>query len=129
MKHEKLIELQKQNNLYAKNLLLLEWVIGIISSLTFLILIFVASYIDMALLVRVILILTSIIIFIVGMIFALRIERIAGYYKCGKCGYKYVPTNKQMIFAMHVGRTRYMKCPKCNNRSWNKKDICIDTKE
>ena len=50
MKHEKLIELQKQNNLYAKNLLLLEWVIGIISSLTFLILIFVASYIDMALL-------------------------------------------------------------------------------
>ena len=121
MKHEKLIELQKQNNLYAKNLLLLEWVIGIISSLTFLILIFVASYIDMALLVRVILILTSIIIFIVGMIFALRIERIAGYYKCGKCGYKYVPTNKQMIFAMHIGRTRYMKCPKCNNRSWNKK--------
>ena len=129
MKHEKLIELQKQNNLYAKNLLLLEWVIGIISSLTFLILIFVASYIDMALLVRVILILTSIIIFIVGMIFALRIERIAGYYKCGKCGYKYVPTNKQMIFAMHIGRTRYMKCPKCNNRSWNKKYICIDTKE
>ena len=129
MKQEKLIELKKQNNLYAKNLLLLEWVIGIISSLTFLILIFVASYIDMALLVRVILILTSIIIFIVGMIFALRIERIAGYYKCGKCGYKYVPTNKQMIFAMHVGRTRYMKCPKCNNRSWNKKDICIDTKE
>ena len=121
MKHERLIELQKQNNLYAKNLLLLEWVIGIISSLTFLILIFVASYIDMALLVRVILILTSIIIFIVGMIFALRIERIAGYYKCGKCGYKYVPTNKQMIFAMHIGRTRYMKCPKCNNRSWNKK--------
>ena len=129
MKQEKLIELKKQNNLYAKNLLLLEWVIGIISSLTFLILIFVASYIEMDMIVRLILILTSIIIFIVGMIFALRIERIAGYYKCGKCGYKYVPTNKQMIFAMHVGRTRYMKCPKCNNRSWNKKDICIDTKE
>ena len=45
MKQEKLIELKKQNNLYAKNLLLLEWVIGIISSLTFLILIFVASII------------------------------------------------------------------------------------
>ena len=129
MKHERLIELQKQNNLYAKNLLLLEWVIGIISSLTFLILIFVASYIEMDMIVRLILILTSIIIFIVGMIFALRIERIVGYYKCGKCGYKYVPTNKQMLLSMHIGRTRYMKCPKCNNRSWNKKDICIDTKE
>ena len=115
--------------MYAKNLLLLEWVIGIISSLTFLILIFVASYIDMSMIVRVVLIITSIIIFIIGMVFALRIERIVGFYKCSKCGYKYVPTNKQMLFSMHIGRTRYMKCPKCNNRSWNKKDICIDTKE
>ena len=123
MKQEKLIELKKQNNLYAKNLLLLEWVIGIISSLTFLILIFVASYIEMDMIVRLILILTSIIIFIVGMIFALRIERIVGFYKCSKCGYKYVPTNKQMLLSMHIGRTRYMKCPKCNKKSWNKKVI------
>ena len=129
MNQEKIVELQKQNNMYAKCLLLLEWVIGIISSFSFLILIFVASYIDMSMIVRVVLIITSIIIFIIGMVFALRIERIVGFYKCSKCGYKYVPTNKQMLLSMHVGRTRYMKCPKCNNRSWNKKDICIDTKE
>ena len=129
MNQEKIVELQKQNNMYAKNLLLLEWVIGIISSITFLILIFIASYIDMSLIVKVILIVTSIIIFIVGIIFAIRIEKIVGFYKCGKCGYKYVPTNKQMILSMHILRTRYMKCPKCNKKSWNKKDICIDTKE
>ena len=27
---------------------------------------------------------------------------------------------------MHYGRTRYMKCPKCNKRSWNKKVISKD---
>ena len=43
--------------------------------------------------------------------------------KCSKCGYKYVPTNKQMLLSMHIGRTRYMKCPKCNKKSWNKKVI------
>ena len=123
MNQEKIVELQKQNNMYAKCLLLLEWVIGIISSITFFILIFVASYIDMAVLVRVLLIVVSIIIFIVGMLFALRIERIVGFYKCSKCGCKYVPTNKQMILSMHIGRTRYMKCPKCNKKSWNKKVI------
>lgn len=123
MKQEKLIELQKQNDLYAKNLLLLEWVIGIISCLSFLILIFVASYLDMLVLVRVLLIFTSIIIFIVGMIFALRIEKIVGFYKCSKCGNKYIPTNKQMILSMHIGRTRYIKCPTCNKKSWNKKVI------
>ena len=41
MNQEKIVELQKQNNMYAKCLLLLEWVIGIISSFSFLILIFV----------------------------------------------------------------------------------------
>ena len=56
MNQEKIVELQKQNNLYAKNLLLLEWVIGIISSITFFILIFVTSYIDMSMIVRVVLI-------------------------------------------------------------------------
>ena len=24
---------------------------------------------------------------------------------------------------MHVGRTRYMKCPECNEKSWQKKVI------
>ena len=56
MNQEKIVELQKQNNMYAKCLLLLEWVIGIISSITFFILIFVTSYIDMSMIVRVVLI-------------------------------------------------------------------------
>ena len=49
------------------------------------------------------------------------IEQTAGYYKCGKCGHCYVPTYGSVLGAMHYGRTRYMKCPECHKRSWQKK--------
>jgi transcriptional regulator with XRE-family HTH domain len=51
----------------------------------------------------------------------LRVEQIAGYYECGKCHNKYIPTYKSVNLAPHLGRTRYMKCPKCEKKSWNKK--------
>ena len=41
--------------------------------------------------------------------------------ECKKCKHKYIPTYHSVFSAMHLGRTRYMKCPKCNRYSWNKK--------
>lgn len=64
--------------------------------------------------------------FLVAMGFALRIEQVAGYYKCGKCGHSYVPNYLSVTFAMHVNRTRFMKCPACKKWSWQKKVIKKD---
>ncbi len=61
--------------------------------------------------------------FIICMAFALRIEQVAGYYECRKCGHRYVPSYKAVSLAMHTGRMRYMKCPKCGKKSWQKKVI------
>ena len=61
--------------------------------------------------------------FIVCCVFALKIEQTAGYYECRKCGNRYVPSFSSVNLAMHMGRTRYMKCPKCGQRSWQKKVI------
>ena len=61
--------------------------------------------------------------FIVSMLFAIRIEQVAGYYECKKCGHRYVPNYTSVSLAMHVGRKRYMKCPKCGESSWQKKVI------
>lgn len=61
--------------------------------------------------------------FIICMMLALRIEQVAGYYECRKCGHRYVPTYKAVNLAMHMGRTRYMKCPKCGKMSWQRKVI------
>jgi NAD-dependent SIR2 family protein deacetylase len=53
----------------------------------------------------------------------IRIEQTAGYYECNKCHEKYVPKYHSVLFAMHFGRTRFMKCPKCNKYSFQKKVI------
>ena len=58
-----------------------------------------------------------------GFLVAVKLEQVAGYYECKKCGYKYVPTYKGVIGAMHMGRTRYLNCPNCNEKSWQKKVI------
>ena len=66
---------------------------------------------------------TSMIPLLIATPFAIKIEQTAGYYECKKCHHKYVPKYASVFSAMHLGRTRYMKCPECNQRSWQKKVI------
>ena len=50
------------------------------------------------------------------------IEVKTGYYKCAECGHIYKPSSfLKTTVAMHNNTTRYMKCPKCGKRSWQKK--------
>ena len=120
---ENLLKMEKEREEKDKQLLNLEIVIGYFSSLTFLILIFVASFVEMQSWIRLILIVFGSIVFAVGVGKAIKIEQTAGYYECNKCHYKYVPEYSSVFWAMHMGRTRYMKCPKCNEKSWQKKVI------
>lgn len=116
---DKLNEFQKEES--DKFMLHLETVLAYISSVSFLTLIFVASYIEMPALVRIVLVILGIVILAVGIANAIKIEQIAGYYECGICHHKYIPAYKSVFFAPHIGRTRHMKCPDCHKRSWNKK--------
>ena len=120
---ENLLEITKIKEEKDKQLLNLEIVIGYISSITFLTLIFVASYIKMPLWVSVLLIVIGSIIFAVGMANAIKIEQVAGYYECSNCKHKYIPSYQSVFWAMHIGRTRKMKCPKCHEKCWHKKVI------
>ena len=123
---ENLIEMKKQKEQSDKRLLTMEIVIGVLTSLVFFALIFIASFVQMEDWLRITLILTGFIPFIIMVPFAIRIEQVAGYYECNKCHYKYIPTYSSVLWAMHINRTRYMKCPKCNQRSWQKKVIKKD---
>lgn len=118
-----LLEMAKAKEEKDKQLLSLEWIIGYISSITFITLILVASYVEMELWIKILLITLGIFIFAFGMHSSLKIEQTAGYYKCANCNHKYIPTYNNVFLSMHFGRTRYMKCPKCNKRSWQKKII------
>ena len=62
-------------------------------------------------------------VFIVPCFYALKLEVSVGAYRCKECGHEIVPTYKQALNAMHRGTTRYLKCPKCNKRTWCKKVI------
>ena len=63
------------------------------------------------------------VVFLIPCFYALRLEVSVGAYKCKNCGHEIVPTYKQALNAMHMGTTRYLKCPKCNQRTWCKKVI------
>lgn len=120
---ENLLEMERQKEESDRRMLRLEIVIGYTASITFMVLIFVASFIEMQDWIRILLIAFGLVTFVVGLHNALRIEQTAGYYECGKCHYKYIPTYSSVLWSMHINRTRYMKCPKCNEKSWQKKVI------
>ena len=61
------------------------------------------------------------VIFLIPCYYALKLEVSVGAYKCKNCGHEIVPTYTQALNAMHMGTTRYLKCPKCNKRTWCKK--------
>lgn len=123
---ENLLKMAKKEEEQNKKMMMYEYVIGFMSTITFLILIFVLSYIAMDTTARVILFILAFVILIVGVSFALKIETETGYYECKNCHHKYVPKYRDVYFAMHMGTTRYLKCPECNKRSWNKKVLTKD---
>ena len=120
---QNLIDMVKQKEESDKRLLRMEIVIGALISAVFFALIFIASFVEMEDWLRITLIITGFIPFIIMVPFAIRIEQKAGYYECQKCHHKYIPTYSSVLWAMHINRTRYMKCPECNKRSWQKKVV------
>ena len=120
---QNLLEMKKQKEEADKRLLAMEIVIGILSLIILLSLTFVASFFEMENWIRIVLIISGFISAMIGILFALKIEQVAGYYECRKCHHKYVPTYSKVLWAMHINRTRYMKCPECGKKSWNKKVV------
>ncbi|MBR4283033.1 MAG: DNA-binding protein, partial [Clostridia bacterium] len=109
-----------------KRLLTMETIIGVMCVVVFFVLTIVAAYIDVKEWIRVMLIFIGLIPLLVAVPVLLKIEQVAGYYECKNCGHKYIPTYKAVNMAPHMGRTRYMKCPKCGEKTWQRKVINKD---
>lgn len=121
-----LILMVKEKEKADKQLLAMEIFIGVLVSLILFSLVFVAAFVQMADWLRIVLIAVGFVVFLIGVAYALKIEQTAGYYECAKCGHKYVPTFSSVLWSMHTGRTRFMKCPECGKKSWQKKVISKD---
>ena len=116
-----LLEMVKKEEMQNKKLMMYENVIGFGSTLSFLIQVLVAVFFVKNTTAQILLFILAFAFLIVGVSFALKIEAETGYYECQKCHNKYVPKYSSVYFAMHLGTTRYMKCPKCGKKSWQKK--------
>ena len=123
---KQLLEVVKQKEDADKRLLSLEIVVGVFSVTVMLALCAIASYVQMEDWLRIVLILIGFIPVVIATPFMLKIEQTAGYYKCEKCGHRYIPAYKSVFMSAHMGRTRYMKCPECQKKSWQKKVISKD---
>ena len=121
---EMLVEMIREKEERDRMLLRIEIVAGLLGLVPlFMVTIFVAYNQDMEELKRSIIVFASVIPFLIAMPYLLKIEQKAGYYKCAACGHTHVPTFSSVFWAMHMGRTRYMICPKCGKKSWQKKVI------
>ncbi len=120
---EMLLQLKKENEDKNKEMLQLEIVIGVAVTVFFLTIVLLSVYFVTNIPLKIVLIVISAVMFFAGVSVCLKIEQTAGYYECCECGHKYIPTFAKVYMAMHSGRTRYMKCPHCGKKSWQKKII------
>lgn len=121
-----LLEMVKEKEKSDERLLTIEIVIGTISAVLSLALVLVSAYAPMTNWLRIVLGGTGFVFLFVIAFCMLKIEQVAGYYECQECHHKYVPTYQNVLWAMHINRTRYMKCPECHKWSWQKKVISKD---
>ena len=120
---ELLLKMQKQKEESDRRLLTIEIVMGVITLVMYCAVVMGVGFLPIKESTQILIIMLATILIVIMAFVALRIEQIAGYYECRKCHHKYVPTYSNVLWAMHVCRTRYMKCPECHKRSWQKKVI------
>ena len=99
------------------------WVIMGVSMTALLAGVFISAFLIPEGIWQLVTILVICILFLIPCFYALKLEVSVGAYKCKNCGYEIVPTYSEALWAMHRGTTRYLKCPKCNKKTWCKKII------
>ena len=118
---ENLKDLAQLETMMNRKMFVHENIIGLMSTIIFITLLLIANLIKMPVALTVILIVLAFVFLLIGCSICLKIETEVGKYKCQKCGHLYVPKYSSVFLAPHFGRTRYMTCPKCHQKSWQKK--------
>ena len=116
-----LLEAIKEKEETDKKLFTVEIVLGVISTVVLLGACLLAAFVATETWMRILILVLGAVSSVVGFFCCIWIEQRAGFYECKHCKNKYVPGFFNVTMAMHMGRTRYLKCPKCNKWSWNKK--------
>ena len=118
---ENLLTMKREVEERDRRALKLEYWMGFSAVLSGSVLILLASFLEMPFWLRMILSAFALLMILLVSFIAVGIEQKAGYYECACCHHRYVPSYSKVILSMHRGWARYMKCPVCGKRSWQKK--------
>ena len=110
-------ELEQKNKIIWKSM----WAIMTVSIVALITGLFITAFVIPEGVWQLVTILGLCVVFLIPCFYALKLEVSVGAYKCKNCGHEIVPTYSEALNAMHMGTTRYLKCPKCNKRTWCKK--------
>ena len=101
-------------------ILIVQCIMTLLSGIT---LIMTASFLEMQVWVRIVLVVIAAAVMVSGIIVACVMEREAGVYECPCCGERFVPTMKEFVSGLHTFTKRKLKCPKCGKVSYCKKKL------
>ena len=118
---ELLIEMAKQEEKSNKKMMMNMWILMITSLVFYIAIILLAAYtLEEGFLLGTIICIATILLLVVAF-YGFKLEVDAGYYECKNCHHKFTPKYFIAFLAPHINTTRYLKCPKCNKRTWSKK--------
>lgn len=95
----------------------------IFTTLSSLALILLSAYYVTAIWLRIVMIGIALIVIISDIAVILLVAVSTEIYECEKCGEKFVPTLSAYLLTPHTFSRRYLKCPFCNKKSWNKSKL------
>ena len=120
---ENLLEMRREIETLNKRILTLNKIIINLAIVIFVVIGFAATFIEMSMLIRNIIVAVDLVMLILFGFFTLNILQKTGYYECQECKHQYIPRYTQMFFSMSgITNTNWrIKCPNCKKKCWHKK--------
>ncbi len=116
-----LLEMAKKEEQHNKRLMTAMWTIMAVSIVALLSVNFLVVFLVPEGPLQLLFVIGAVILFMIPCFIALKLETEAGFYECKNCHHKFVPAYKDVLWAMHMGTTRHLKCPHCQKKAWCKK--------
>lgn len=116
-----LLDMAREMELKDKKIWGSMWMLMSISTLAMLAGLFAVALLIPEGIVQTVVLLSICVVFLIPCFYALKLEVSVGAYRCRHCGREFVPTYTQAMWSLHLGTTRYLKCPDCGKRTWSKK--------